>query len=385
MSYKSKTGNNYFGGLFSGCSKCEVYSVCGGDTTAPCKCVFPPDNGKRYVCNECPLLCRDRVEADVNQPIYDFKTHIESGRFLNEIAISHSWVPDFPLFIPAHTEAFKGEQLPIDWASADLYTLFGKGRVRDFFKTEYGAREFLKVSPQCNLIAVLNGKDKYLENLWGMGVEARTRAFEQLNRIGFSISTGPTFSVSNRSTFEIASGKELTVSTPQAHNIGMITRHNKVVEELQNASLYTIPNLYWRHSDAVELKRWADWLIVNPSIKVISRDLSLTKNCETIKTKIAELIQMLKLVGRNFHVLIVGTGTITAPVVLKMLMRAGHTGTIITKSPIHDATVSAIRYKLTDDRIVREGDSTTPRTNLILNNLAVFTELLELTAHAKVR
>ncbi|AYQ30983.1 hypothetical protein DTQ70_01770 [Runella sp. SP2] len=298
------------------------------------------------------------------------------GKFLEQVSIQQERKLLFPLYVPYFTYFYQGKSLPIRWAAASIDTLFKrrvtlKGVLRTQFGTEVDTRRYLHVNGDCNLWVILNGKDSHLESFWGMGEENRLQTLQQLNEIGFSLGTGATFSVSDLT--------HMNTPMPQSHNIAMLKRHHQIIHELQKTGFYSTPNLYWNDEDRNEIERWANWLIANPNIQSISRDFTSTKNLSTVLIKMNELIQLLKMVGRSFHVVIVGTGVTTAPKVIELLARNGHTGTIVTASPIFDGGKSAIKYEIEHGAIVRVKDSDTARSELILNNMKVFEQMLSAT------
>ncbi|MEA5402113.1 hypothetical protein VB776_04250 [Arcicella sp. DC2W] len=365
---------NDFGGLFNTCtSQCKVFLGCGGCDTAPCGCAYPQKSGRRYKCGECYLICRDRKEATSENTSLKFEDYIDEGKFINEVSINANGFDKIPLFVPISSNMYKGDTLPISWVAADMNTLFTKpkkkaAKLSSHYHTETLTRDYLKVDSNCTILAVLNGQDRFLENLWGMGVDERLKAFSQLKNAGFSIGTGATYSLSNLT--------DIKTRTPQAHNVAMLMRHHKIIDELNHSRLHTIPNIYWRDNDLLELERWSQWLISNPQVKTISRDFSSTRILGTVMEKTDELINLLRKVGRPFHIMIIGTGSQIAPALLKKLFDSGHTATVITSTPIYEARNSAIRYDIVNNKITRKKDSSKSHDELILNNLEIFEHFL---------
>lgn len=369
MTLKSSIDKNYyFEGLFGNCqNSCQVYTLCGGDETAPCGCIWQEGDPNRYACAVCPLICKERKETNPAFRSYDYNKHILSGKLLSQVTISQSTITDLPLFIPTLTHVYKGGNLPLEWAAVDLKTLFKKRGLRKFFNSEAEARDYLHVDDQCKLIAVLNSKDVFLEDLWGLGEDVRTEAFKWLADLGFSIGTGATFSVSSYTYL-----KGSVVRTPNAHNIAMLSRHHRTIDELQASGLLTVPNLYWRDNNPFELAQWKVWLLRNSSVNIVSRDFTSTRDKTNVLAKVNELVSLLNQVGRKFHVLIIGTGAVIGPMVLEKLLQNNHSGSIITSSPIFDAIKSARKYSFESGVLRRVEDKITPPPALILNNLANF-------------
>lgn len=358
-----KIAVNSYGGLFNDCATgCEAYAACGGfRSTAPCGCAWPAGSDKRKKCETCYLLCRDRP---------DFVTRLSEGKLIEQVSVRHDQLIQFPLFIPVNTHDFQGTELtlPVRWVAADLRIIFNLKKaqpatIKPHFATTDTARKYLRVDSGCQLLTVLNGKDKFLESFWGMD---RPRAFNHLKKIGFSVGTGPTFSVSELT--------PLGTPTPYAHHTAMLMRHHRAMSELQNAGLIAIPNLYWVDEDRQEINRWGEWLLSNPLLRFVSRDFTMTGNKETIAFKLQEFLQILAIAGRSFHVLVVGTGPANAPLILQKLYESGHSASVITSSPIMHAQ-SNIKYRLgSNNRIIKESAPSQAMGfhELILHNMNVF-------------
>lgn len=363
-----------FGGLFNDCStQCEAYTACGGGRlSAPCGCVWK-DKSKRYKCSECYIVCRDYKEVLGNGQTISFIDHIAQGLMLEQLVVKQS-VTGFPTYIPLNTQFFRSKQpYPIRWVGADLQALINPRKKKEAtlkrkFSNPESSRKFLNVDMDCGLISVLNGKDSSLESLWGMGEEGRSQVFETLNEVEFSSSTGATFSLTNKTT---EGGL-----TPYSHNSYMLMRHNKVVSEIQNSGMDAIPNIYWLDNDQREIQKWGEWLKRNPEIKTVSRDFTLTKNSKTVLSKVAELNQLLRVAGRKFHVLIIGTGPANAPRVVRELAAEGHTVSIVTGAPIYDARIAAQKYVFENGRINKVDDKDTPYYELAVHNMKVFENAL---------
>lgn len=362
-----KIAVNSYGGLFNDCATgCEAYAACGGfRSTAPCGCAWPAGNEMRKKCDKCYLLCRDRP---------DFVSRLVEGKLIEQLSIKHEQSICLPLFIPINTHDYQGSGsvLPIRWVAADLRIIFNLKKERPAtLKSHFGAaetaRRYLHVDSDCQLLTILNGKDKFLESFWGMD---RVKAFKDLKKLGFSVGTGPTYSVSELT--------PLGTPTPYAHHTAMLMRHHRVMSELQNAGMCAIPNLYWIDEDRQEINKWGEWLAANPLLHFISRDFTMTGNKETISKKVSELLQILKIAGRSFHILVVGTGATNAPLILQKLYESGHTASFITSAPVFHALKNR-KYRLTsDNRIIKEEplSQNIGFHELILHNMNVFEEAL---------
>lgn len=328
----------------------------------------------RYQCHKCYLVCRERRQPSPipGQPDkLAFAACIEEGYALDQIAIAQA-PPAFPLFIPTYTHKYKGVQLPLNWVAVDMRILFksrrkGAADLQPYFAGEEQARKYLRVNQHCQMLAVLNGQDWMLESFWAM---PRQDVLAHLAAIGFGTGTGATYSVTALTT-------EGT-PVPYAHHTAMLLRHHRVLDEMQDAGLCAMPNLYWLDGDLRELNRWADWLRNAPAVSAVSRDFTATTHWSVISTKITELIYLLRRAGRSFHVLVVGSGRANAPRILRALVNAGHTASIITSAPILKA-LSGVKYELDAKGVSSEATCDPdlyPFPVLIEHNLAVFEELL---------
>lgn len=370
----NRTTRNSFGRLFGGlfarecATLCEAYSACGGSReSAPCGCAWLASSGKRHKCEECSLVCRERRKAGLNGLEPDFTPHVNAGSLLEQAMVRQNSTMQYPLFIPTNTQNLKGMELPLRWAAADIKTLFNVRNPKPYFATRQSTQQYLQVGSDCKLIAVLNGKDSALENFWAM---KRRTVLEQLQSSGFSVGTGATYSVNDLT--------EDGTPMPYSHNAAMLMRHHQVVREIQAAGMESIPNLYWVDGDPREQKHWTEWLMLNTQIHTVSRDFSSTRKTEVVMNKLYELISLLNKAGRSFHVLIVGTGCNTAPLVLQELAKAGHSGSIVTGAPVHAARYNMM-YRLDyNGRIVDEQlpNQTMPFPDLMWHNMEIFERAL---------
>lgn len=300
-----------------------------------------------------------------------FASKIEEGYTLDQVAITQPPF-SFPLFIPTYTQKYRGAALPLRWVAVDVRNLLNPRRTREailnpHFADETRSRDYLRVDGNCQLLAVLNGQDWMLESFWAM---QRPATLQQLRASGFEVGTGATYSVMGLTTEGTA--------VPYAHHTAMLMRHHRVLDEMQRAGIAAIPNLYWLDGDRRELARWSDWLRSNSAISTVSRDFTSTSQWSVISPKVDELVLLLRNAGRQFHILIVGTGRANAPRILHKLVMAGHTATIVTSAPIMKA-LSGVKYDIDSSGVSSEGSSnrlTFPFPLLIEHNLAVFENIL---------
>jgi hypothetical protein len=366
----------YQGSLFDDCAtKCEAYGVCGGRrNTAPCGCVWTHASGLRYKCHKCYLICRERREynTDTCLQLTSFETNVENGLSLDQVRVNQAKCR-LPIYIPVTTNNYHGSIKFSGYVAVDARMLFNHPRskaavLKSQFETEDALRQYLRVTKNCKLIAVLNGTDKMLERMWAM---PRTEMLAKLASIGFSICTGPTFSLT-------ALTPEGTVVPFSHHNI-MLMRHHRVLSEISDAGLCAIPNLYWLDGDTRQLNQWAVWLKESTNVFIISKDFTSTRNWSAIQPKLSELIELLKQVGRPFHVLIIGTGQSNAPRIVRALSQAGHSISIVTSAPILKA-IHGSQYITSFDGKLSDAPSDKSKysfDDLIKYNLDVFEKKLE--------
>ena len=281
---------------------------------------------------------------------------------------------NFPRYIPIYASTQHGNAEVADWVAVDASILFNfptptTAVLKPVFNDADTVRKHLHVTSDCKLIAVLNGKDWMLEQFWAA---PRVAILQLLASIGFSACTAPTFSVTELTTE--------STPVPYSHHTAMLMRHHKVMAEISAAGLCSIPNLYWIDNDRREMARWAEWLRNNPEVYTVSRDFTSTKHWSAIEPKLMELTDMLKLVGRKFHVLIIGTGFSNAVTVMRALRQAGHEVTIVTAAPCHKG-LHGSKY-IIEESGNRAAVSCDPSEyslpELIDYNIKVFKETLEL-------
>lgn len=358
--------------LLNNCATtCEAYHFCGGNRrTAPCGCAFPVSSVLRHRCHICSLNCRERHFPGPHEAGNHFAAQIAAGLTLDEVPLRQAPQIVMPVYIPMHTQNVRipGLVLPFDWVAADAKQLLNPrlnkpAGMKPAFLTNELVRANLRVKEECRLLAVMNAPDWILESFWEM---PRRSFFRQLLASGFSLATGPTFSVIN----ETSEG----TLVPHAHHISMLMRHNRVVDEQQAAGLGAIPNLYWPDDDARQFRNWVDWLRDNSSVHTVSRDLTMKA---AVTPRIDALKRVFDAVGRDFHVLIIGTGPATAPRALTQLAAAGHSCTIVSSAPIIAGTKNR-EYIFNEAGELVEvcTDKSRPREELMLDNLSRFERML---------
>jgi len=308
---------------------CFAVAKCGGGyATAPCQCAWKMSSPSYRNCKECYLICLQRSVAARNQPVDDARQQYKAGLDWQGSALSQQLTEDFPLFIPVRTADFPDAEgvLPLRWAAADatqvIKRLLAGRTATPKFAGPHQVRAYLRVTDDCRLLAIMNAQDKLLERFWAM--RDRTGKFQRLASYGFELSTGATFSVTEDTT--------AGTPVPRFHNLVMQRRHLRVVSEIQQAGLTSVPNLYWL--DDREEQQWIAWFIRNHTERYVSRDFTRTRQGVAFEEKLTALVGMLDQVGRSFHVFLVGPGPAVAAQALRFLAAHGHTGTVITSDPI---------------------------------------------------
>lgn len=317
-------------------------------------------------CKECYLICLQRNVAARNRPMDDARQQYKAGLDWQDLSLSQQITEDFPLFIPVRTADFpnEGGVLPLRWAAADatqvIERLLAGRTATPKFSSPDLVRAYLRVADNCRLLAIMNAQDKLLERFWAM--RDRIGKFQRLASYGFELSTGATFSVTEDTT-------EGT-PVPRFHNLVMQRRHLRVVSEIQQAGLTSVPNLYWL--DDREEQRWIAWFIRNHTVRYVSRDFTRTRQGAAFEEKLTALVRMLDQVGRSFHVFLVGPGPAVAAKALRFLAAHGHTSTVITSDPI----LQGMNGKLYDADFRAIPAPAKSKPDAILENIELFEKQL---------
>ena len=274
-------------------SECDLWDVCGGSPSAPCGCIWQQPE-RRYKCDRCHVLCLERKSQG-----FSVSKQLAEGLGLEEIGLDHKEALTFPAFIPLGTHE-ASTLVRASVVGVDIKTLFNKARKRPvspmaFLKTRGTLTNFLKIGPTTRIIAVMNGQDWLLEGFWGMGEERRRAFFTMLQSSGFSLVTAPTFSITHEEG-----------GYPASHNVLMQRRHHKVLNEIQEAGLISVPNLYWRNQYDVEC--WTTWMQAQKNLRFVSRDFSLTKSASAFTPQLEGLTKALEPLKKKPHVLLIGVG-----------------------------------------------------------------------------
>ncbi|WP_258096012.1 hypothetical protein [Salinibacter sp. 10B] len=254
----------------------------------------------------------------------------------------------FPILIPYQTTDLPEDtRAELKWAGVRLPKLIstgGKSGNPTGLLASEDLRSQLHVSPETNILAVLNGRDDLLAAFWDM---PRSMVYEMVDRHGIDGMTGPTFSISSE--------REGNPRTPAAQNVIMQKRHHQVVSEIETrTAAVPIPNIYWR--DLRDRKQWAQWLEDNDQIHVVSRDFTMTRQTETYRPELAGLSQILSQVDRRLHVLAVGVSMEKADWTIHRLAEAGHTCSLVTSDPLFTGAAAGKRFVEVGEEVEKRDD-----------------------------
>ena len=271
------------------CYTCLAYDQCGGAETAPCGCIQEAE--RRRACSICPIICTERsVTDDAGQVIDSFRIRLREGRPLAALRIRQPSI-DLPSLVLSRTDNFPESQtLPNTLVGVHLRTVLSLVR-RDpeWQQPSVSLRSQLRVNPATRLIAVLNGEDDLLEDLWSVDPN---QLFRRLRAAGVEVVTGPTYSVYREH--------------PASHNVAMLLRHHQFCAEAVVSGFVVIPNLYW--NSTTDRRAWVSWLRENPTVSYVARDFSRTKHRGSFQLELAGLLEIVKAAPQLKHVLITGVG-----------------------------------------------------------------------------
>ncbi|MHB8837515.1 MAG: hypothetical protein ACYC7F_01025 [Gemmatimonadaceae bacterium] len=205
------------------------------------------------------------------------------------------------------------------------------------------------------LLAILNAVDETLEKFWSDGPVARGELFHRLKDVGFVGCTGPTFSIMHDATERLP-----------YHNEISLRRHHRILQEIADAGLVPIPNLYTTGRRSTQ--QIASWLNEHPQIELVSRDLTMTRFARPFATEYQGLCDLLSQVHRPRHVLLPGVSMKRAELVIRGLARLGHSVSLVTGDPILKA-IRGRRLYMNADGSMTQIRGTASRTELINGNI----------------
>jgi len=307
---------------------CPLYEDCGCGATPPCGCIHPEPE-RRYQCGDCNIICLERRRPPYGRTAERAigRTFAESSS-LEQVSVRPVVPPTFPVLIPTRTDELPTtRRLDLAWVAMDAKQLLGRVKLDGSVRSRiagYGPdrlRGVLRVRPETQILGVLNGADSILEGFWKM---RRGEFYQSAAQARIAWFTGPTFSV-------VQEGPKI----PASHNVAMLRRHSRVLQEIGEAGLPAAPNLYWR--DERGRHRWVEWLHRNEQVWVVSRDFSRSKPSGPFRSHLNGLIDVVKRVDRPLHVLLVGVGPGNGGVAIRRLAEVGATCSVVTAAPIGEA------------------------------------------------
>lgn len=346
-------------GLLYDCSRCEMYTQCGGSDTGPCGCIHK-GTSREYDCGNCSVHCRERRSTSEPGLGIGFQQELRAGRPLQVVVPNGLSAPDLPLFVPTLCDRMDaGTELAVDWFGVQLVSLLNVRRDGSAKPQAWLSNQTLqraqRVSSAAKPIILLHGDDRVLRAFWGLD---RPNFYDLLREIGVRVVTGPTFSVFNDSS-----------TWPASASVMMLLHHNRILDELYRFGLVAAPNVFCRSER--DRSNWIAWLREHSEVALLSRDFSCTPLSSSYLPELRELIDIITAVGRNVHVLLQGIGIAKAAQILKLLESAGATCSIMSGQP-HLLGRGGQALKWDGDKLRRQKLLSTPRGELGLENLRVF-------------
>jgi hypothetical protein len=295
--------------------------------------------------DDCRHVCRERPT-----PYRSLEQHVAETLSLNELRIP----PELPClqrlsaWLPLRTHEAIRAIAGVDAAAVELEFL-----VRTISDPALMLQRALP--EDTTLIAILNGEDGMLERLWSDGAGARGEMFRQLKNIGFVGCTGPTFSVWHDATERLP-----------CHNEISLRRHHRILQEIADAGLVPIPNLYTTGRRSTQ--QIANWLNEHPQIEFVSRDFTMTRSAKAFAAELQGLRDLLSQVHRPRQVLLPGVSMKRAELVIRGLARLGHSVSLVTGDPILQA-IRGKRLSVSSNGSVSWPKSAESRLELIERNV----------------
>lgn len=348
-------------GLFEPrCQDCIAWELCKGGQSAPCHCIHR-DATKIRKCEKCFVICKKRP----NDVYGNFITHINDGLPLSQLRLSQPSHLELPILIPLRTnELAHMPRLAYRWIGIDVKTLLSLHRnraatLKKYFLPGKDTRKYLKTGDKTDILVILNGQDAALEGFWAM---QRSKAFAELWGVGICGVTGPTFSIASK-------------GLPESHNVCMLLRHHRVMDEANRSGLLAIPNIYWRRkSDRLD---WINWL-KDSEVHIISRDFSRSKHKVNFMAELEGLLEIIEASKRKFHVLLIGVGAANATRAIPQLIKLGQSCSIVASFPIIVGIKGGqeIRFDEIDQHLIFEERPAISRVELARRNLRAFDDYL---------
>jgi hypothetical protein len=313
------------------CPTCPLVRSCGGMQGAPCGCIWV-GTALAYQCHICTRVCREQTSLSGQGD--SAGQHLRTTRSLSEINLSQvhwaDWTP--PAFVPTGTHELGADTVsPVIAVTLDRLLSISRQDTSDGLVAAERRRRLgieLRAPDKATLIAVLHGDDPTLRSFWNRD---RRQLLAHLRLLGFAAATGPTFSV-------VMNPRE---RLPFENHLSL-RQHHQVVQEIADAGLVPIPNLYSAGS-ANEAELGA-WLRAESSVRLVSRDFSRTKGIGAdFHLQLSQLSRILNLAGRPMHVLLQGISIGKARLTANALRMVGASCSVVSGQPILRAIVAGER------------------------------------------
>lgn len=335
------------GSLWSyACETCPVSHGCDGARPGAfgCACLCRGQSAALSGAN-CRHICRE-PSAAYGSP----EPNVAETTSLDELRIPPELprLQRLPAWLPLRTHEAKRRIAYVSVAAVELRYL--QRSIRD-----PGAMLWCALPEHTTLLAILNAKDGPLERFWSVGAKARGKMFRQLVDVGFVGCTGPTFSVWHDATERLP-----------YHNEISLRRHHRILQEIADAGLVPIPNLYTTGHRSTT--RIAAWLNEHPQIELVSRDFSMTRTATAFASEYQGLRDLLSQVVRPRQVLLPGVSMRRAAFVIRDLAQRGHSAVLVTGDPILKA-IRGRRLSVSADGSVTWPKSAESRLELIESNV----------------
>jgi len=333
---------------------CLVARTCDRDLPEAfgCHCVRSGHEAA-FDCEECRHICRDRLTE-----FGSLAQHVDETISLDELRIPAGLgsLERLPAMMPLRTHEAVRPLRRVVAAAVDLRNL--ERTIRNPSRMLRGVKPDATV-----LVAILSAADSVLENSWRKGPEARIAMFRRLRAVGFVACTGPTFSVYHESKPRLP-----------CHNEISLRRHHVVLQEIADAGLVPIPNLYTTGRRGADLI--TEWLKQHVQVRLVSRDLTMNRQRRPFEAEFENLCDVLERVDRPMQVLLQGVSKGRAELVIRRLSPFGHSVTFVTCDPVLSGVKGRGFFTGANGSLTRRRD-TSAKSVLIERNVGVFLSYFE--------
>ncbi|OIV37003.1 hypothetical protein BIV57_13525 [Mangrovactinospora gilvigrisea] len=222
-----------------------VEPLCSGTNSdcSYCGCAATEGAAPRGACTSCPIRCGSRTD------IAAWMADVKGTLAFDDIAIDGT-LPALPSFIPM-TDGAAVTELDRDLR----WPAYGIGLRRVFSQTTHtllprfadrSARDVLALNAGQKAVLVGYGQDPLVEALWTR--RRRDRLIEQIAAQQWDVVLAPNFSVYG--------------NWPRAEHLLNMRRCLLICQELADAGVMAVPNLYWFRLE--DLVRYTEWIADAP-------------------------------------------------------------------------------------------------------------------------